>query len=57
MLLGTKITVMQLWNLLLTVKTLVTLATGNTVLLDRFGDVGFDRFILPKVLSQITLSM
>ena len=41
----------------LTVKTLVTLATGNTVLLDRFGAEGFDLFILPYERSQITLSM
>ena len=41
----------------LTVKTFVTLAIGNIVLLDTFGVVGFDLFILPNERSQITLSM
>ena len=41
----------------LTVKTLVTLAIGNTVLLETFGAVGFDLFILPNERSQITLFM
>ena len=41
----------------LTVKTLVTLAIGNTVLLETFGVVGFDLFILPNERSQIILSM
>lgn len=41
----------------LTVKTLVTLAIGNTVLLETFGVVGFDLFILPNERSQITSSM
>ena len=41
----------------LTVKTLVTLAIGNTVLLETCGAVGFDLFILPNERSQITLSM
>ena len=41
----------------LTVKTLVTLAIGNIVLLETFGAVGFDLFILPNERSQITLFM
>ena len=41
----------------LTVKTLVTLAIGNTVLLESFGAARFELFILPNERSQITLSM
>ena len=41
----------------LTVKTLLTLAIGNTVLLESVGAVGLELFILPNERSQITLSM